>query len=214
MVDTGILFSNMSLPLTNVNDILTLDQLHWIPYQSDFTPIVWPWYRAWPLPNYEWFPWSICNLRTLTLSGTRFRPFWDLLILQLLRPVFPNLLRLFSTFHLEYPSVLSRFGPSTIISYTNKFKVPTWLKSLKTLSIYRPVHDIGMFCLRHLSIGKLVTEWRTKNVKSRYSYVVAFFCHFVYLCINFDRAVYFKFLAERYIPYGYVCLLSCLLLLP
>ena len=35
--------------------------------------------------------------------------FWDLLMLQLLRPAFPNLSCLFSTFHLEYPSVLSRF---------------------------------------------------------------------------------------------------------
>ena len=43
-----------------LNDILTPDQ-QWPPYQSDFPPISWPLYRAWPLPNYEWFPWSICN---------------------------------------------------------------------------------------------------------------------------------------------------------
>ena len=43
-----------------LNDILTLDQ-QWPPYQSDFPPISWPLYRAWPSPNYEWFPWSICN---------------------------------------------------------------------------------------------------------------------------------------------------------
>ena len=43
-----------------LNDILTLDQ-QWLPYQSDFPPILWPLYRAWPSPNYEWFPWSICN---------------------------------------------------------------------------------------------------------------------------------------------------------
>ena len=36
-------------------------------------------------------------------------PFWDLLVLQLLRPVFLNLPCLYSTFHFEYPSVLSRF---------------------------------------------------------------------------------------------------------
>ena len=36
-------------------------------------------------------------------------PFGDLLMLQLLRPVVPNLPYLFSTFHLEYPSVLSQF---------------------------------------------------------------------------------------------------------
>ena len=43
-----------------LNDILTLDQ-QCLPYRSDFPPISWPLYRAWPSPNYEWFPWSICN---------------------------------------------------------------------------------------------------------------------------------------------------------
>ena len=43
------------------NDILTLDQLQWLPYRSDFSPIPWPWYRAWPLLNYEWFSLCICN---------------------------------------------------------------------------------------------------------------------------------------------------------
>ena len=43
-----------------LNDILTLDQ-QWLPYRSDFPPISLPLYRAWPSPNYEWFPWSICN---------------------------------------------------------------------------------------------------------------------------------------------------------
>ena len=50
---------------------------------------------------------------TLTLQGTCFRPpFEGLLMLQLLRPVQPNLRNLFSTFHLEYPSVLSLFRSS------------------------------------------------------------------------------------------------------
>ena len=43
-----------------LNDILTLDQ-QWLLNRSDFPPISWPLYRAWPSPNYEWFPWSICN---------------------------------------------------------------------------------------------------------------------------------------------------------
>ena len=47
---------------------------------------------------------------TLTLSDTWFRPpFWDLLLLQLLRPDSSNFPCLYSTFHLEYPLVLSRF---------------------------------------------------------------------------------------------------------
>ena len=47
---------------------------------------------------------------TLTLPDTWFRPpFWDLLMLQLLRPNSSNLPCFYSTFHLEYPLVLSRF---------------------------------------------------------------------------------------------------------
>ena len=47
---------------------------------------------------------------TLTLPDTWFRPpFWDLLMLQLLRPNSSNLPCLYSTFHVEYPLVLSRF---------------------------------------------------------------------------------------------------------
>ena len=46
----------------------------------------------------------------LTLPDTWFRPpIWDLLMLQLLRPNSSNLPCLHSTFHLEYPLVLSRF---------------------------------------------------------------------------------------------------------
>ena len=47
---------------------------------------------------------------TLTLPDTWFRPpFWDLLMLQSLSPNSSNLPCLYSTFHLEYPLVLSRF---------------------------------------------------------------------------------------------------------
>ena len=97
-----------------LNDILTLDQ-QWLLYRSDFPPISWPLYRAWPSPNYEWFPWSICNgcgwpAGTLALPDTWFRPqLWDLLVLQLLGSDASNLLSLYSTFHLEYLLVLSRF---------------------------------------------------------------------------------------------------------
>ena len=59
---------------------------------------------------------------TLTLPGTWFRPtFWDLLMLQLLRPNSSNLPCLYSTFHLEYPLVLSRFCFIKILAdYTPK----------------------------------------------------------------------------------------------
>ena len=44
-----------------LNDILTPDQLQWLTNRSDFPPISWPWYRAWPSPNNELFQWSVCN---------------------------------------------------------------------------------------------------------------------------------------------------------
>ena len=51
-----------------------------------------------------------CQQGTLTLPDTWFRPpLWDLLVLQLLRPDSSNLPYLYSTFHIEYPLVLSRF---------------------------------------------------------------------------------------------------------
>ena len=43
-----------------LNYILTLDQ-QWLLNRLDFPLISWPWYWAWLSPNYEWFPWSICN---------------------------------------------------------------------------------------------------------------------------------------------------------
>ena len=157
-----------------LNDILTLDQ-QWLPNQSDFPPISWPWYRLWPSPITSGFhgafatgvacqqgtlttpdPWFrplfgglacalivetvsptlhrlndlpkltftelrgfhgafatgvACQQGALTLPDTWFRPpFWDLLMLQLLRPNSSNLPCLYSTFHLEHPLVFSRFS--------------------------------------------------------------------------------------------------------
>ena len=37
-----------------LNDILTLDQ-QWLPNRSDFPPISWPWYGAWPPTNMSGF---------------------------------------------------------------------------------------------------------------------------------------------------------------
>ena len=97
-----------------LNDILILDQ-QWLPNQSDFPPISWHWYRAWPPPIMSGFHGAFatgvaCQQGTLTLPDTWFRPpVWDLLVLQLLRPDSSILPCLYSTFHLEYPLVLSRF---------------------------------------------------------------------------------------------------------
>ena len=93
-----------------LNDILTLDQ-QWLPNQSDFLPISWPWYRLWPSPNYEWFPWSICNGCGMP-AGNAY-PSGHLVPSPILglanAPNSSNLPCLYSTFHLEYPLVLSRF---------------------------------------------------------------------------------------------------------
>ena len=104
-----------------LNDILTLDQRR-LFNQSDFPPISWPWYRLWPSPNYEWFQWSICNgcdmpagnaypsghlVSSPPLFGTCLcSNCWD----QIPR-TWPCL---YSTFHLEYHLVLSRFCSITI----------------------------------------------------------------------------------------------------
>ena len=74
-----------------LNDILTLDQ-QWLLNRSDFPPMLWLLYRTWPSPNCEWFHGAFatgvaCQQGTLTLPDTWFRPsFWDLLVLQFLRP--------------------------------------------------------------------------------------------------------------------------------
>ena len=44
-----------------LNDILTLEQLQWLANRSDLPSISLPWYRSWPSPKNEWFPWRICN---------------------------------------------------------------------------------------------------------------------------------------------------------
>ena len=60
---------------------------------------------------------------TLTLPDTWFRPpIWDLLMLQLLRPNSSNLPCLYSTFHLEYPLVLSRFCLWSYSEHLSKFR--------------------------------------------------------------------------------------------
>ena len=111
----GDLIQQYEVPLSRMlNDILILDQ-QWLPNQSDVPPISWPWYRAWPSPIMSGFHGAFatdvaCQQGTLTLPDTWFRPpLWDLLVLQLLRPDSSNLPCLYSTFHLEYPLVLSRF---------------------------------------------------------------------------------------------------------
>ena len=64
--------------------------------------------------DYEWFPWSICNgcgmpAGNAYLQDTWFRPILGLANAPIVETKLPNLPCLYSTFHLEYPLVLSRF---------------------------------------------------------------------------------------------------------
>ena len=64
-----------------------------------------------------------CQQGTLTLSDTWFHPpFWDLPVFKLLRPDSSNLPCIYSTFHLEFPLVLSRFCSGWSTSYNSTFK--------------------------------------------------------------------------------------------
>ena len=64
--------------MPTLNDILILDQ-QWLPNQSDFPPISWSLYRAWPSPIISGFHGAFatgvaCQQGTLTLPDTWFRP--------------------------------------------------------------------------------------------------------------------------------------------
>ena len=74
-----------------------------------------------------------CQQGTLTLPDTWFcPPLWDLLVFQWLRPDSSNLSCLYSTFHLEYSLVLSRF---CLVSSPHIFleRIRFWLKSVSTM---------------------------------------------------------------------------------
>ena len=97
-----------------LNDILTLDQ-QYFPTDQTFHPFH-DFYTELDLHRimsgfHGAFATGVASQQgTLTLPDTWFRlPFWDLLMLQLLGPNSSNLPCLYSTFHLEYPLVLSRF---------------------------------------------------------------------------------------------------------
>ena len=98
-----------------LNDILTLDQLHYFQTDQNFQQFhdretKLDLHRIKSGFNGAFATDVECQQGTLTLADTWFRPpFGNLLMLQLLRPVLPNLPCLYSNFHLEYPSVLSRF---------------------------------------------------------------------------------------------------------
>ena len=93
---------------------------------------------------------------TLTLPDTWFRPqFLDLLMLQLLRRNSSNLPCLYSTFHLEYPLVLSRFCFATSPCAAGKFLIIAELKPDEVLStLQASVLVAQWYCTRFVS-GRL-----------------------------------------------------------
>ena len=108
------LLQHYEVSLLQIYDILTLDQ-QFLLNRSDFhrfhdldTDL--EIHRIMKGSNGAFATGVACMLGTLTLPDTWFRhPFRDLLVLQLLRPDFSNLPGIYSTFHLEYPSVLFQF---------------------------------------------------------------------------------------------------------
>ena len=103
-----ILFLNMMTfwPSTSYSDFptdQTFHQFHELNIVHDFHRIMSGFYGTFPTG-------VACKQGALTLPDTWFLPpFLDLLMLKLLWPDFTNLSCLFSTLHLEYLLVLSRF---------------------------------------------------------------------------------------------------------
>ena len=94
--------------------ILKLDKLQWLPSRSDFTPILWLWYRTWPLLNSERFSWSVCNkcdmpARNAYHSGHLVPSFSWLAYALFVETFFPSLSCFSRLFLVGQPSVLYRF---------------------------------------------------------------------------------------------------------
>ena len=115
-----------------LNDILTLDQ-QWLPNHSDFPPISWLWYQALPSPNYEWFPWSICDGYDMP-AGNAYPsghlvappPYFGTCLCSNCWEQSSKLSCLYPTFHLEYSLVLSRF-----CLYTTCIKIHKYILMLR-----------------------------------------------------------------------------------
>ena len=103
-----------------------------------------------------------CQQGTLTLPDTWFRhPFWDLLMLKLLRPNSMKLPCLNSTFHLDYPLVLSRFC------------LPMHLIHIMVINLYRKCGGI-IFTLT-IDFGWFLAFWEHQNFRP----VILWNCNFV-----------------------------------
>ena len=129
-----------------LNEILTLVKLQWLPNRSVFQHISWPWYRAWPSPNYEWFPWIICNGCGMPTGNAYpsahmapFRPpFWGVACAPIVENSFPELAVSFldfsswmplGTFSILFSTYLSRFTCIFIFihAHCNGSKIKTFM---------------------------------------------------------------------------------------
>ena len=101
-----------------------------------------------------------CQQRTLTLPDTLFRPklFGDLLVLQLLRPDSSNLPCLYSTFHLEYPLVLSL----DFCSYCSQYMFAEFWSVLENFITDYSNEDIDIMDIFH-SFHSLVSRLKIQN---------------------------------------------------
>ena len=74
------------------------------PTYQTFHQFLWPWYLAWPSPNYEWFPWSICNGCGMPAGNAYssghlvLSPFWGLAYVPIVETSFPELAMSFLDF--------------------------------------------------------------------------------------------------------------------
>ena len=111
-----------------------------------------------------------CQQGTLTLPDTWFRPpFWDLLMLQLVRPNSSNLPCLYSIFHLEYPLVLSRICILTrfvihIHMIVTSIK-PRTLSEVKIFNIISATHGAPSQATWILSVHLVTSNWGSAIVR-------------------------------------------------
>ena len=120
--------------------------------------------------------WRTRNLTdmTHTLSDTWFRPFWEMLMLPLLRQVLPNLLCLFVTVYLEYHSVLSPLNISLILDTYIESVLP-WSRDIysRAMKTQHPnVHQYLNYILNILS-QRISCDFMNTKIR-QYIYFISF----------------------------------------
>ena len=173
MVDTGSYSTIWSLPPTNVKwhsdprpvtvtspTNQTFHQFHDLDTEFDLHRITSGFHKAFATG-------VVCHQGTLTLPDTWFRPtFWDFFMLQLLRPVFPNLPCHFPTFHRRYPSALPRFCFCFLLFYQVFIQGANLGVSNPEILYFAPI-SLGIKAYRFLRLFKTTPTDRVKSVRNR-----------------------------------------------